>query len=88
MPNHREAALDIDAEQADRLAVAHAGADHHAVGGELQEGEDDADDREREEEIDQAPPRIGDRVTQPRSMPTCAVPEKAAGAACGIGFAP
>jgi hypothetical protein len=34
-----EPALDVDAEQADRLAVGHARAHHHAEGGELQEGE-------------------------------------------------
>ena len=49
MPNTiGEAALDVDAEQADGLAVAHAGAHHHAEGGELQEGEDGADDQRRE----------------------------------------
>ena len=35
-----EAAVDVDAEQAHRLAVGHAGADHHAEGGEAQERED------------------------------------------------
>ena len=39
-----EAALDVDAEQPDRLAVAHAGAHHHAEGGEAQEGEHRGDD--------------------------------------------
>src|SRR5690606_5065093 len=57
-----EAAIDIDAEQAHRLAIGHAGAHHHAEGCELEEGEDRADDYAGEQEIDQAPDRIGDDI--------------------------
>src|SRR5690606_35315563 len=57
-----EAPVDIDAQQSDGLAVGHAGADHHAEGGELQEGKHATDQDRGEDEVDQAPDRIGDDV--------------------------
>jgi hypothetical protein len=54
--------VDIDAQQAHRLAVRHASPHHHPEGGKLQEGKDTADDHHREEEVDQAPVGIDDRV--------------------------
>src|SRR3546814_9991265 len=48
----------------DLLAVLHAGAHNHAEGGELEESEDQADDHQRERQVDQAPPRIDDGIPQ------------------------
>jgi len=41
-------------------SIGHAGAHHHAEGGELEKGEDAADDDQREQEVDEAPCRIDD----------------------------
>src|SRR5690606_8069594 len=57
-----EAPIDVDAEDADRLAVSHAGTHDHAEGGELQEGEHSTDHRSCEKEVYEAPPWIGDHA--------------------------
>ena len=57
-----EAAVNVDAEQAHGFTVCHAGADHHAEGGEAQEREDRPDDAQREQEIDHPPVGIDDGI--------------------------
>src|SRR5690606_9941946 len=57
-----ETAADVDAEQPDRLAIGHTGADDHAESGEAQEGEDRPDDDDREQQVGQPPQRVGEHV--------------------------
>ena len=57
-----ETAIDVDAQQADRLTVCHACAHHHAECGELQEGKHQPDNQRGKREVHQPPVRIDDGV--------------------------
>ena len=67
--HHGKAAVDVDAQQTDRFAVRHPGADDHAEGGELQEGKDRADDQHREAEIYEAPVGVDQRTVETKQRP-------------------
>jgi hypothetical protein len=62
-------AFDIDAEQTDSFTILHACTNHHAEGGEVQEGKHQPDDHQREAEVNQPPPRIVDAFTKPEPGP-------------------
>ena len=84
-----EATVDVDAQQAHRLAVGHAGADHHAEGGELQEGKDAANDHRCKDEVDDAPVGVDDQVrVKAKRRAKIERAGEASGAGVGIGLAP
>ena len=83
----RKALVDVDAEQANGFAVGHTSPHNHPEGGELQEGKDSSDNEHREEEVDQAPVRVDDRIgIKPKHTPKSKLPTKRQGQGLGSGW--